>query len=229
LQKSIDVPSLVVTSIKSSAMQDNSNKQGAALSSRQEKKLKMRQAPDLSCSLQDIMKSQQPDETGSRAPSVAGSGEGTFEYLHKNRLLSSKYTTPTRNLELYSGTAPNSMPRTIKVNESEESQMSSSIPGLGSSMDMSMNAMTREQEITLVKLCVTTKMFSYWKFYSQDGDGQFTLDPTEMCGFLIRHTPDTKTCKNERWWLDMRTHVTPTLTNHRNNVIKSCMNKFKGK
>jgi hypothetical protein len=89
LQKSIDVPSLVVTSIKSSAMQDNCNKQGAALSIRQEKKLKMNQAPNLSCSLQDIMKSQQPDETGSRAPSVAGSGEGTFDHLHKNGLLSS--------------------------------------------------------------------------------------------------------------------------------------------
>ena len=222
MQKSIDVPSLVLTSIKSSAMQDKSNKQGAALSTRQEKKLKMSQIPNVSCSLKDIMQSQQPDETGSRAPSVAGSLQG-------NRLLSSKYTTPTRNPELYSGTTPNSMPTTIKVNDSEESQMSSSIPGLGSSTDMSMNAMTREQEITLVKLCVTTKMFSFWKFYSRDGDGQFTLDQTEMCGFLIHNTPDTKTRKDEKWWLDMRTHVTPTLTNHRNNVIKSCMNKFKGK
>ena len=66
--------------------------------------------------------------------------------------------------------------------------MLSSIPGLGSSMNMSMNAMTEEQE-----------MFSFWKFYSSDGDGQFTRDEKEMCGFLICNTPETKTPKNEEW------------------------------
>jgi hypothetical protein len=208
-------------------MQDNSTQQGGVLSNRQEKKLKMSQTPNVSCSLKDMMQSHQPDETGSGAPSVAGaSGEAAGGNLG---WLFPRYTTPTRNPEPSSGTAPNSMPKTIKVNESDESQMSSSIPGLGSSMDMSMNAMTREQEKTLVKMCVTTKMFSYWKFYSRDGDGQFTLDRTEMCGFLISVMPQTNRPKNERWWLEMREHVTTTLTNHRNNVIKSCMNKFKGK
>ena len=47
--------------------------------------------------------------------------------------------------------------------------------------------MTREQEITLVKMCVKTEMFSFLKFYSRDGDGQFTRDETEMCGYLIRN------------------------------------------
>ena len=114
------------------------------------------------------MQSHQPDETGSGAPSGAGAlGEPTDDYLQRDNILFNKYSTPTRNPEPSSGTtAPNSMPSTIKVNESEESQMSSSIPGLGSSMDMSMNAMTTQQEITLVKQCVTTKMFSFWKFYS---------------------------------------------------------------
>ena len=108
------------------------------------------------------------------------------------------YATPTRNDQASSVTIPNSMPTTIKVNESEESQMSSSIPGLGSSMlDMSMNNMTEEQEITLVKLCVNTKMFSFSKFYNRDGDGQLTRDEKKMCGFLIRITPKTKTPKNE--------------------------------
>jgi hypothetical protein len=208
-------------------MQDNSTQQGGVLSNRQEKKLKMSQTSDVTCSLQDMMQSHQPDETGSGAPLGAGaSGEGAGGNLG---WLFNRYTTPTRNPEPSLGTAANSLPTTIKVKESDESQMSSSIPGLGSSTDMSMNAMTREQEITLVKLCVTTKMFSIWKFFSKDGDGQFTHDPAEMCGFLIHNTPQTKTPKNERWWLEMRTHVTPTLTNHRNNVIKSCMNKFKGK
>ena len=176
------------------------------------------------------MRYHQPDEIGSGAPSGAGaSGEPVGDYLQRDNILFNKYSTPTRNSEPSSGTAPNSMPTTIKVNESEESEMSSSIPGLGSSMDMSMNAMTTQQEITLVKQCVTTKMFSFWKFYSSYGDGQFTHDPTEMCGYLIRNTPKTKKPRNEQWWLEMRKHVTTALTNHRNNVIKSCMNKFKGK
>ena len=96
-------------------------------------------------------------------------------------------------------------------------------------MDMSMNTMTEEQEIALVKLCVNTKMFSSWKFYNRDGDGQFIRDEKKMCGFLIRNTPDTKTPKNEEWRLRMRMHVVKALTDHRNNVIKSCMNKFKSK
>jgi hypothetical protein len=101
------------------------------------------------------MQSHQPDETGSGAPSGAGASEGPAGgNLERSTWLFPRYTTPTRNPEPSSGTAPNSMPTTIKVDESEESQMSSSIPGFGSSMDMSMNAMTREQEITLVKLCV---------------------------------------------------------------------------
>ena len=80
--------------------------------------------------------------------------------------------------------------------------------------------MTEEQE-----------MFSFWKFYSSDGDGQFTRDEKEMCGFLIRNTPETKTPKNEEWWLKMRKHVlVKAITDRRNNVIKkSVMIKFKGK
>jgi hypothetical protein len=38
-------------------------------------------------------------------------------------------------------------------------------------------------------------------------DGQFTHDETEMCGYLIRNLPETKTPKNEQWWLGMRTSV----------------------
>ena len=49
-----------------------------------------------------------------------------------------------------------------------------------------MNAMMEEQEITLVKLCVKRKMFSFWKFYNSYGDGQFTRNEKRMCGFLIR-------------------------------------------
>ena len=156
-----------------------------------------------------IQQSKRPDETGSGARSRAGA-------LHKSTAESpmnkEMYAIPTRNDQASSVTIPNSMPTTIKVNKSEESQMSSSILGLGSSMDMSMNIMMEEQEITLVKLCVNTKMFSFWKFYNRDGDGQFTRNEKKMCGFLIRITPETKTPKTEEWWLRMWTHVVKALT-----------------
>ena len=173
------------------------------------------------------MQSQQPNETGSGAHSGAAGALQNTAGPHTNNEM---YATPTRNYQPSATTIPNSMPTTIKVNKSgERSQMSSSIPGLGSSMDMSMNAMTEEQEIALVKLCDKTKMFSFWKFYSRDGDGKFTHNEREMCGFLIRNTPETKTPKNEEWWLKMQKHVVKAITDHRNNVIKSVMIKLKGK
>ena len=200
-----------------------------SLSNRQQRKLKKSQTFHVSCSLQDMMQqSQQPDETGSGARSGAGALQSTARPPPPS-MNKEMYATPTRNDQPSSGTTPNSMPTTIKVNKSEESQMSSSIPGLGSSMDMSMNIMTEEQEIALVKLCVNTKMFPFWKFYNRDGDGQFTCNEKKMCGFLICNTPETKTPKNEEWWLRMRTHVVKALTDHRKNVIKSCMNKLKAK
>ena len=85
------------------------------------------------------MQSQQPDETGSgkRASAL----QSTAGLPTSNEM----YATPTRNDQ----PSPVTIPTTIKVNKSGESQMSSSILGLGSSMDMSMNAMTEEQEIAL--------------------------------------------------------------------------------
>ena len=103
-----------------------------------------------------IQQSKRPDETGSGARSRAGALHQSTAESPMNKEMNA---TPTRNDQASSVTIPNSMPTTIKVNKSEESQMSSSIPGLGSSMDMSMNIITEEQEIALVKLCVNTNIF----------------------------------------------------------------------
>ena len=96
-------------------MHDNSNQAGGVLSTRQEKKLKKSQTDNVSCNLQDMMQSHQPDETGSGAPSGAGaSGEPAGDYVQRDNILFNKYSTPTRNPEHSSGTSPNSMPTTIK-------------------------------------------------------------------------------------------------------------------
>ena len=63
-------------------MQDNSTQQGGVLSTRQEKKLRKSQTADVSCNLQDMMQSHQPDETGSGAPSgVGASGKPARDYF----------------------------------------------------------------------------------------------------------------------------------------------------
>ena len=73
---------------------------------------------------------------------------------------------------------PNSLPSSIKqVKTSNGSQVTSSVPGLGSFHDMSMTEMSDEFQISVVKACVKKCLFHTWKFYQPDFQGK--IDETE--------------------------------------------------
>jgi len=121
---------------------------------------------------------------------------------------------------------PPSLPSSIKVSKSSDSQVTSSVPGLSSLMDMSMTEISEENQISMVKGCIKRHVFSIWKFYQRDFHGSFSEDQKTMCGFIMKHTNIRGT---ENWWLGMRRIVVKTHTDLRNNAIKNMQTKFKGK
>jgi hypothetical protein len=49
---------------------------------------------------------------------------------------------------------PPSLPSTIKVGKSSDSQLTSSVPGLSSLVDMSMTEISEENQISMIKTCI---------------------------------------------------------------------------
>ncbi|KAI2491744.1 hypothetical protein MHU86_22821 [Fragilaria crotonensis] len=96
---------------------------------------------------------------------------------------------------------PPSLPSTIKVMESSDSQLTSSVPGLSSLMDMSMTEISEENQISKIKTCMKKHVFSIWKFYQKDYHSHFSEDEKTLCGFIMKYT-NIRGTKN--WWLGMR-------------------------
>jgi hypothetical protein len=120
---------------------------------------------------------------------------------------------------------PPSLPSTIKVGKSSDSQLTSSVPGLSSLVDMSMTENTEENQISVIKTCIKNHVFSIWKFYQKDYHSHFSADEKTLCGFIMKHTNIRGT---ENWWLGMRRIVVKTHTDLQNNAIKNMQMKFKG-
>ena len=163
--------------------------------------------------------------TGGPVPKVNyGNGSNKKVKIKEEKTWGATSTgTPHSSQQLYP-------PRTINVAETTaDSQLSSSIPGLHSIIDMSMTDIEATSHISLVKICVKKLMFSYWKFYDKNNDNHYSQDEGTMCGFIIKHTGiDPRKC-NKDWWVEMRKTAVKTHTDLRNNAIKTLQIKFKGK
>jgi hypothetical protein len=122
---------------------------------------------------------------------------------------------------------PPSLPSTFTINvgKSSDSQLTSSVPGLSSLMDMSMTEISEENQISMIKTCIKNHVFSIWKFYQKDYHSHFSEDEKTLCGFIMKHTNIRGT---QNWWLGMRRIVVKTHTDLRNNAIKNMQTKFKG-
>jgi hypothetical protein len=119
---------------------------------------------------------------------------------------------------------PPSQPSSIKVSKSSNSQVTSSVPGLRSLLDMSMTEILEENQIlNMVKGCIKQHVFSIWKFYQKDFHDSVSEDPKTMCGFVVKHTNIRGT---EKRWLKMRRIVVKTHTDLCNNAIKNLANKI---
>ena len=109
--------------------------------------------------------------------------------------------------------------------KASNSHVTSSVPGLSSTMDMSMTKISDENQVLMVKGCIKKDMCSIWKFYQKDFYSQFSKDYKTMCGFIMKHANIRGT---QNWWLGMRRIVVKTHTHLRNNAIKNMQIKFKG-
>jgi hypothetical protein len=122
---------------------------------------------------------------------------------------------------------PYQVPSSIKVlRKTTDSQVTSSIPGLSSILDMSMTEIEADTHKNHIKSCVRKRMFPIWKFYNKAFDSHYSLDEKTWCGFLMKYT---KITGDESWWVEIRKLVVKTHTDMRNNVIKNMQAKFKGK
>jgi hypothetical protein len=120
-----------------------------------------------------------------------------------------------------------SLPTSIKVitNNTNGSQVSSSIPGLSSMLDMSMTELSESDQILIVKACVKNHMFPIWKFYNKEFHSQYSEDERSWCGFICKKT-NLKPSLDR--WIKMRKVVVKVHTDRRNNVIKNMQAKYKG-
>ena len=120
-----------------------------------------------------------------------------------------------------------SLPTSIQVitKNSNGSQVSSSIPGLSSILDMSMTELSEPDQILIVKACVKNHMFPIWKFYNKEFHSQYSEDERSWCGFICKKT-NLKPSLDR--WIKMRKVVVKVHTDRRNNVIKNMQSKYKG-
>ncbi|KAI2489019.1 hypothetical protein MHU86_25576 [Fragilaria crotonensis] len=106
---------------------------------------------------------------------------------------------------------PPSLPSTIKVGKSSDSQLTSSVPGLSSIVDMSMTENTEENQISVIKTCIKKHVFSIWKFYQKT----IILISVKMRNTLWIYHEAHNIRGTENWWLGMRRIVVKTHTDLR--------------
>jgi hypothetical protein len=149
----------------------------------------------------------------------------TYSRGGKNNMKNKKLKTHHQPTYWSSTANPNQVPSSIKVKTTTDSQLSSSIPGLSSILDMSMTEIEADAHKNLIKSCVRKNVFPIWKFYQKAFDSHYSQDETTLCGFILRHT---KIKGDESWWVEMRKLIVKTHTDMRNNAIKNMQTKFKG-
>jgi hypothetical protein len=88
-----------------------------------------------------------------------------------------------------------------------------------------MTEISEENQVLIVKGCISKHVFSIWKFYQKVFHSHFSEDEKTMCVFIMKHTNIRGT---QNWWLEMREKVVKTHTDLCNNAIKSMQIKLNG-
>jgi hypothetical protein len=94
--------------------------------------------------------------------------------------------------------------------------------------DMTLSVSTKGVKM-LVRDCVKKVLFRKLKFFDKRKYGIFSDNTNTVCGLVIRFCNMSAVEANHEWWEKMRPSVMKMHTDHRNNAIKSIMQKFKGK
>lgn len=162
-----------------------------------------------------------------------GSTKKTCTADKKRKIVSQQTnSTQTSSTSISSRTA--SVPQTIQVQETigggqyhPTTHHSSSLPGLASTVDMSLTEFNDESMVTVLRRDIKIHVFPLWKFFQPEYQGGFSRDEHTICGFLMKKSGFHG--GSEAWWSAAQTLVTKTLTDCRNNCIKNIQMKFKGK
>jgi hypothetical protein len=81
---------------------------------------------------------------------------------------------------------------------------------------------------TLVREFVKEHLFRLVKFFNKDIHGHYDLSRASVCGLVVHHCNVEIQDADAAWWATMRKTIVTTLTNHRNNVIKTVRGRYRG-
>jgi hypothetical protein len=81
----------------------------------------------------------------------------------------------------------------------------------------------------VVKDCVRTKLFRRLKFFTEGIHDLYDYRPGSVCAMIIANCNATHKEATITWWSDMCKLIKNTLSDHRNNAIKTMRIRFEGK
>ena len=88
---------------------------------------------------------------------------------------------------------------------------------------------TIKSQRLMVKDCVRTKLFRRLKFFTKGIHDLYDHRPNTVCAMIIANCNATHEEATVTWWSDMCKLIKHTLSDHRNNVIKTMRMRFEGK
>ena len=96
-----------------------------------------------------------------------------------------------------------------------------------SCVDMSMS-ITSTGMRAVIKECVKNKLFRCVKFFDREKHGFYSEQLNTACGLVIKfcHIAPTSQTQAFAWWREVRPLVIKTISDHRNNCIKSMRTMF---
>jgi hypothetical protein len=97
-----------------------------------------------------------------------------------------------------------------------------------SSKDMTKD-MTSKHLKMMIRDCVKTVLFRRLKFYNKLIHGLYDFRKSTVMGRVIRFCNVEQEKVTLEWWFPINKMIGNTLTDHRNNVIKTIHHRFKGK
>lgn len=119
------------------------------------------------------------------------------------------------------------VPSTIVTTCNTKNNRDAAPPITQNCVDMSMS-ITSTGMRAIIKECVKNKLFRCVKFFDREKHGFYSENLNTACGLVIKfcHIAPTSQTQAFAWWREVRPLVIKTISDHRNNCIKSMRTVF---
>ena len=119
------------------------------------------------------------------------------------------------------------VPSTIVTTCNTKNNWDAAPPITQNCVDMSMS-ITSTGMRAIIKECVKNKLFRCVKFFDCEKHGFYSENLNTACGLVIKfcHIAPTSQTQALAWWREVRPLVIKTISDHRNNCIKSMRTVF---